>query len=136
MVFGLAVGDVNGSLVTRGDIVATEGKAGRVKMMEAWLKAFLGTDSQSHLAQQQSTPIGLDFIERPATLQAMEPLRSDPGTTQPIERCVGTKLGRERPRSIGQPQAIEDHPGHRFARCDLLLRIRSEARVDHPSQAY
>src|SRR2546430_15294862 len=32
------------------------------------------------------------------------------------ERFVGKKLGRERQRSIGKPQAIEDHPGHRFAR--------------------
>jgi hypothetical protein len=135
MVVGLAVGAVKGALVTRGDSVATAGNAGRVKMMDAWLKAFLGTDRQSPLAPPQSTPLGLDGIERPATLQAMEPLRADPATTQHIARCVGTKLGRERPRSIGQPQAIADQPGHRVARCDRLLRIRSEARVEHPSQA-
>src|SRR4030095_620883 len=135
MVFGIAVGDSNGSLIARGDIVATEVKAGRVEMMEALLHAFLGTDSQSQLAKQQITPIGMDFIERPAQLKAIEHLRSDPGTKQQIKRFVGKKLGRERQRSISKPQAIEDHPGHRFARCDLLLRIRNEARVDHTYQA-
>jgi hypothetical protein len=59
MGFGLAVGEVKGALVTRGDSVATAGNAGRVKMMDAWLKAFLGTDRQSHLAPPQSTPLVL-----------------------------------------------------------------------------
>jgi len=99
------------------------------------LKAFLGPDSQRPLAQPQITPLGMDFIERPAKLQAMAPLRSDPGTQPPIERVVGKKLGRERQRSLGKSQAIADHPGHRFAWCDLLLRIRNEASVDQAYQA-
>src|SRR5438093_2451080 len=136
MVFGIAVGDANGVLVALGDIVTTEGKAGRVEMMEALLNAFLDTDSQRQLAKQQITPIGMDFIERPAQLKAIEPLRSHPGTKQQIERFVGKKLGRERQWSIGKPQAIEDHPGYSFARCDLLLLIRNEASVDHTYQAY
>ena len=135
MVFGIAGGEVKGALVALGDIVATAGKAGRVKMLDTWLKACLDTDSQRPLAQQQSTPLGLDCIEPPAKLNALAQLGADPGTQPPIERVVGKKLGREGPRSIGTPQAIEDHPGHRFARGDLLLRIRKEARVDHTSQA-
>src|SRR2546430_9383953 len=135
MVFGIAMGDANGVLVALRDIVATEGKAGRVEMMEALLNAFLGTDSQSQLAQQQITPIGMDFIERPAKLKAIEHLRSDPGTKQQLERFVGKKLGGERQRSIGKPQAIEDHPGHSFARGDRLLLIRHEASIDHAYQA-
>jgi hypothetical protein len=136
MVFGRAVGDANGSLVALGDIVATEGKAGRVEMLDAWRTAFLCTDNQSPLAKPPITPIGLDVLERPAKRQALVPLRSDPGTKPPIERSVGKKLGRERQRSMGTPQAIEEHPGHRFARCDLLWRIRHEASVDHAYQAY
>src|SRR5437762_1614943 len=136
MIFGIAVRDMNGVLVALRDRGATEGKAGRVEVMEALLNAFLGTASQRQLAQQQITPIGMDGIERPAKLKTIEHLCSDPRTKQQIERFVGKKLGRERQRSIGKPQAIEDHPGHRFARCDLLLLIRHEASVDHTYQAY
>src|SRR5215470_19472481 len=135
MVFGIAVGDANGVLVALGSIVATEGKAGRVEMMEALHNVFLGTDSQSHLTKQQITPIGLDFIERPAQLKAIEHLRSNPGTKQQIERFVGKKLGGERQRAIGKSQAIEDHASPSFARCDLLLLIRNEASVNHAYQA-
>src|SRR5262247_1196740 len=71
MVFGIAVGEANGSLIARGDIVAAEGKAGRVEMLEALLHAVLGTDSQSHLATQQITPLGMDCIEPPAQLKAI-----------------------------------------------------------------
>src|SRR5438105_1934498 len=135
MIFGIAVRDMNGVLVVLRDIGATEGKARRVEVMEALLNAFLGTDSQSQLAKQQITPIGMDFIERPAKLKAIEHLRSDPRTKQQVERFVGKKLGRERQGAIGKPQAIEDHPGHSFTRCDLLLLIRNEASVDHAYQA-
>jgi hypothetical protein len=135
MVFGIAVGDANGVLVALRDIVATEGKAGRVEMMEALFDAFLGTDSQSQLAKQQITPIGMDCIECPAKLKAIEHLRSDPGTQQQIEGFVGKKLGSERQRSIGKPQAIEAHPGYSFARGDRFLLIRHEARIDHACQA-
>ena len=72
MVFGIAVGDANGVLVALGDRVATEGKAGRVERMEALHNAFLGTNSQSQLAQQQITPIGMDFIECPTKRKAIE----------------------------------------------------------------
>jgi len=46
MIFGIAVGDANGWRLALGDIVATEGKAGRVEVMEALRNAFLGTGSQ------------------------------------------------------------------------------------------
>ena len=52
MIFGIAMGDANGVLVTLRDIVATEGKAGGVEVMEALLNAFLGTARQSQLAKQ------------------------------------------------------------------------------------
>src|SRR5919201_166511 len=134
MIFGIAMGDVNGVLVALRDIVAAEGKAGRVEVMEALLKAFLGTARQRQLAKQSITPIGMDFIKRPTKLKAIEHLRSDAGTKQQIERFVGKKLGRERQWAIGKSQAIEDHAGHRFARCDLLLLIRNEASVNHAYQ--
>ena len=43
MIFGIAVGDVNGVLVAFRDIGATEGKTRRVEVMEALLNVFLGT---------------------------------------------------------------------------------------------
>ena len=135
MVFGIAGGEANGVLVALGDRVATEGKARRVEMMAALGAAFLGTDRQRQLAQQQITPISMDFIERPTKLKAIAPLRSDSGTQQQIERLVSKKLGREGQRSLGKPSAMEEHPGYRVARCDLLLLIRNEARVDHTYQA-
>src|SRR5437660_10161307 len=104
MVFGIAVGDANGVLVALGDIVTTEGKAGRVEMMEALLNAFLGTDSQSQLAQQQITPIGRDFIERPAKLKAIEQPCSNRRTKQQSERFAGKQLGRDRQPPAGRPQ--------------------------------
>jgi hypothetical protein len=78
----------------------------------------------------------VNFIERPAKLKAIEHRRSDPGAKQQIERFVGKKLRGERQRAIGKPQAIEDHPSHRFAWCDLLLLIRHEASIDQAYQAY
>src|SRR5882672_10269806 len=113
MIFGIAVRDMNGVLVALRDIGATEGKTRRVEVMEALLNAFLGTASQRQLAKQQITPIGMDCIERPAKLKAIEHRRSDPRTKQQIEGFVGKKLGSERQGAIGKPQAIEDHPGHR-----------------------
>src|ERR1043165_9133381 len=130
MIFGIAMGDANGLLVPLRDIVATKGKAGGVEVMEALLNAFLDTARQRQLAKQEITPIGLDFIERPAQLKAIEHLRSHTGTKQQIERFVGKKLGGERQRAIGKSQAIEDHASHSFARCDLLLLIRNEASVN------
>src|SRR6266699_3623362 len=49
MVFGIAVGDANGVLVALGDIVTTEGKAGRVEMMEALLNEQNPQNSRRNL---------------------------------------------------------------------------------------
>ena len=46
MVFGIAVGDVNGLRITLRHIVAIEGKTGGVEMMETLVNAFLGTDGE------------------------------------------------------------------------------------------
>ena len=52
VVFGVAMRDANGLLVALGDRVATEGKAGRVQMMEALRNAFLDTNGRCQFAQQ------------------------------------------------------------------------------------
>jgi hypothetical protein len=44
MIFGIAMGNGNGLLIALGDIGATEGKAGGVKMMKALRNAFLDTN--------------------------------------------------------------------------------------------
>src|SRR5215475_11805104 len=98
MIFGIAVRDLNGVLIALRHIGTTEGKAGRVEVMEALLNAFLGTARQSQLTKQEITPIGMDFIERPTQLKAIEHLRPDTGAQQQIERFIGKKLGRERQR--------------------------------------
>src|SRR5678816_598038 len=105
MVFGIAVGDVNGLLVALGDVVAMEGKAGRVEMRKAVLNAFLGTHHQCQLAQQQITPIGMDFIERPTELKTIEHLGVDPLTKEQIKRFVSKKLRCQGQGLIGKPQA-------------------------------
>ena len=46
MVLGVAMGNVNGVLITVRAIVASERKAGRVEMIEAEINAFVGTDRQ------------------------------------------------------------------------------------------
>src|SRR3954454_941312 len=106
MVFGIAVGDANGLYVALGDVVAMEGKAGRVEMREAVLNAFLGTHCQRQLAQQQITPIGVDFIERPTELKTIEHLGLDPRTKEQIKMFVGKKLRRQGQGLMGKPQAI------------------------------
>src|SRR5438093_842070 len=77
----------------------------------------------------------MDFIKRPAKLKAIEHLCTDPGTKQQIEWFVGKKLRGERQRPIGKPQAIQDHPRHRFAWGDLLLLIWNEASINDAYQA-
>ena len=73
----------------------------------------------------------MDLVERPAEFKAIEHLRADPFTKQQLKGFVRKKLWGQGQRPIGKPQAIEDHPGHRFTRCDLLLLIRNEACINH-----
>ena len=51
VVFGIAVGDGNGLLVALGDVIATEGKARRVEMIEALGNAFLHTDGEGQFTK-------------------------------------------------------------------------------------
>jgi hypothetical protein len=37
---------------------------------------------------------------------------------------------------MGTPHAIEDPPGHRFARGDLFLVMEQPSRVDHLEESY
>ena len=77
MIFGIAVSDVNGVLVALRHIVAAEGKARGVEMMEALFNAFLGTDGQGKRLQEQVAAIGVDLIERPTKRKAMEQRGTD-----------------------------------------------------------
>jgi hypothetical protein len=72
------------------------GKAGRVRMMEALLNAFLDTNGNSQFAKQQVTPIRMDLLERPAQFEAIEHLSLDPFAKQESERSIGKKLGAQR----------------------------------------
>ena len=103
------MGDAHSLLVARGYRGATEGKAGRVQMMEALLAACLDTNDTSQFAQQPVTPIRMDLLERPTQFAAIEHLRLDPFAKQESERFIGKKRGLRRERMIGKPQAIEDH---------------------------
>ena len=84
--------DGNSVLITIGHIVASQGKAGGVKMAEAFINVFLGTDGQGQFAKQQVTTIGVDLIERATELKAVEHLRTHAFTKQEIEGFVGKKL--------------------------------------------
>jgi len=77
----------------------------------------------------------VDLIERATELKAVEHLRPDALTKQQVEGFLGKKLRGQEQGPIGKPQAIEDHPRHGFARCDVLLFIRHEAGVNHRYQA-
>ena len=92
MVLGVAVGDGNGVFLRVRDVVAAERKAGRVEMMEAQVDAFVGTDGQGKLLKQQVAAIGIDLIECPAKLKAVEHLGTDAFTKQQVERFAGKKL--------------------------------------------
>ena len=50
------MGDANGVLIAVRDILASEGKAGRVEMIEAQINAFLGTDRQGQFLNNRSQP--------------------------------------------------------------------------------
>ena len=95
MIFRVALGDHNGVLVAVRHIVAGQGKAGGVEMVEALIEAFLPTDGQGQFAKQQVTAIGVDVIEGPAEFKAVEHLSRNPRTKQQIEGLVGKELGRQ-----------------------------------------
>ena len=92
MVFRVAVGDGDGLLIAVRPVVATQGKAGRIEMLEAQLDAFLDTDGHGSFAAQQSTAIRVDLLQRTAELKAVKHLRPDTLTKQQVERCIGKKL--------------------------------------------
>src|SRR5712691_7804041 len=107
--------DGNGVCIALGYRVASEGKTCGVEMVEALVDAFVSADGHRHFAQQQVAAIGVHRIEATAELKAVEHLRCDTLTKQQVERGVGKKLWGERQGTIGKPQAVEDHPGDRFA---------------------
>jgi hypothetical protein len=136
VIFGVAMRDGHRVLITSGHIVASQGNAGGVKLVEAFINAFLGTDGQGQFAQPQVTTIGVDLIERATARNAVEPLRTHALTTQEIEGFVGKKRWGSRQGTSGTPHAIEDHPGNRFARGDLFLVMEQPSRVDHLAESY
>ena len=94
MVFRVAVGNVNGVLVTGREVLASERKARRVEMIEAQLNAFLSTDRTCQFLKQQVAAIGRGFIEGAAQLETVEHLGIDAFAKQEIEGFVGKKLRR------------------------------------------
>src|SRR5256714_12807966 len=100
-------------------------------MVEARIDAFLATDRRGECAPQQVAAVAVGFVEGTTELETVEQLRTDPLMKQQIEGFVGKKLWGERQGTIGKPQAVEDHPGNRFARSDLFLVLHKQTRVDH-----
>jgi hypothetical protein len=80
-------------LIGLGHIVASEGKARRVEMVEASVDAFLGTDIQGQRMKQQSTATRVDLIERATELETVAHLRTDALMKPQVQGCVGEKLG-------------------------------------------
>jgi hypothetical protein len=105
-------------------------------MVAAFITAFLGTAGQGQFATPQVTTIGVDLIERAPALKAVEHRRTHALTTHESEGCVGKQLWGSRHRTSGKPQAIADHPGHRFTRGDRFLVMAKPARVDHLDESY
>src|SRR5712692_4104160 len=127
--------DGNGRLIACGYIGATEGKAGRVEMVEALINAFPRTDRQGKCTQQKITAIRIDLIECTAQFKAVEHLGLDTVMQQQVEGFIGKKLRRQGQGPMGKPQAIENHPSHGFAWRNGLLLIGYEPGVDHVNEA-
>ena len=71
------MGDRNGWRIALRPIRARQRKAGRIEMIETEINPFLLADRQSEFTQQEITAIRVGFIERAATLQAIEHLCAD-----------------------------------------------------------
>jgi len=80
------VGDGDGLLIAVRPVVATQGKAGRIELLEAQRDACLDTDGRGECAEQQITAIRVDLLERPAELKAVQHLCPDTLTKQQVER--------------------------------------------------
>src|SRR5712691_2044137 len=135
MIFGIAVGDVNGLRITLRHIVAVEGKTGRVEMLETLVNSFAGTDSEGQFAEEHITAIRMEFIERTTELKPIEHRGVDSLAQEEVERCIGKKLRREGQGCIGKAQAIEDHPSDSFTRCKSFLLIGHKACIDHGDES-
>ena len=128
------MGNAHGMLVAVGAIVAREGKAGRVALVQAQREAFLGPDRQRPCRQQQVAARGRGFIEGTAKLEAVAPLGIDACTQQQIEGVVGKTLRRERQGPLGKAQALQNHRGHGFVRRNHCWIIWHETPVNHIKQ--
>jgi hypothetical protein len=72
----------------------------------------------------------VDRIERATELKAGAPLRPPALMKPEIAGWVGKKLWGERHRTSGKPHAMEEPPGHRFARGDFFLVMEKQSRVE------
>ena len=135
MIFGIAVGDVNGLRITLRSIGATQGKTCGIEMVETLVNAFVGTDSEGQFAEEHITAIRMDLIERAPELKPIEHLGVDSSAEEEVERFIGKKLRREGQGFIGKAQAIEDHPSDGFPRCKGFLLIGRKACIDHVDES-
>ena len=97
------MGDRNGLFIAFGNILATERKTRRVKMVKALINGFVLTYGQGDLAQEQITAIGMDLIEGATKFEAIEHLGFDTGPKEQIQGLVGKELRGEGSWAIGEP---------------------------------
>jgi hypothetical protein len=136
VVFGMAMGDRHRLRIAVGYIRASQGKARGIEMRQAEVNPFVSTDGQGEVTKQQVTAIGMDRSERAAELTTIEHCGANALTKQQVQGFVGKKLRCQGQGPIGKPQAIEDHPSHRFSWRDLLLAVGHQTRINHVDQPY
>lgn len=112
------MGDGHGLRIAFGNVFIAEGNAGRVEMIAAQVAA-----------------IGVGFIERAAERKAIEHLGAHACTKQQIEGFASKKLWGQGQRSVGKPEAIQNHSSYSFAGCDGFLSIGHETGIDHRNEA-
>lgn len=134
VVFGLALPERQGRRVAVGHRRPGQGTAWRVEVIEAQVKAFVGTNRQGQVVTQQSTAIRVNLLEGATERNPSAPLRPDALTTPPLQRCLGKELWRSGQGTMGTPHALEEQASHGFAGRELLLRLGPESCVDHGTQ--
>src|SRR5262245_65527011 len=92
MVFGVAMGDRNGLLITLRAILAAERKTRRVEMVKALINGFLLTHGEGDLAKEQITARGVDLVEGAGEFEAIEHRGFHTGTKESIAGFCGNVL--------------------------------------------
>jgi hypothetical protein len=132
--FGVAVGTCDRLRLALREVLATQSTAGGVQRSAAQVNAFVGTDGYSQFLNEPVAAVGVGRIEPATPLDAVEQLGLDARPNPQLERASGQTLGGQGHGPMGNPEAIQEHPGHGFARGDRGVGRREATRVAQLNQ--